>query len=143
MKKTNWLILIIISLIMGLALASCQQSVEPGKNGFPTKKEIKEVVWKKKYTWPVKRFMFKIIDQKPEWIATINKIYLEHPNLNTDNPQDYQRFIQLLKENFSIRRVKEEAKKLDENIDSGFTFSLFLLYYDYLYKAKPIKNGLK
>lgn len=141
MKKLFFILLGV--LLLGIVANSCRQSVEPGENGFPTMEEIQEYfAHQAPYAPQVRKFMVTIIKNHPEWIETINKIYItQHGKLDLDTPEGYHLFWKLLFKEIpekEIEQVTTEAEnKIHRRIGSGSAAAMMVVYYEnFLMKNK-------
>lgn len=147
MKKVTFLTLVISLIIPLVLITACQQSVEPGENGFPELQEIETLMLQKKHWQKNATMLHEMIYEKQEWIKGINRLYLDYPNLPiAKDAGAYGAFRRLLPKYIpDLQAVINGEKK--PILKKGFTiFDAWFLsdYYMFLRRIKPSeKNGLK
>ena len=140
MKKLTFLILVISLIIPLVLITACQQSVEPGENGFPTIGEIRESIYQSGYTPQVKDFLITLTQEKKNWIKAVNEIYLEHPNLKIkESADDYVKLQQLIFEKIPYKEM-EAIEKANGKVGE-FTLNFPIDYYLLLQKKIPHPNN--
>lgn len=137
MKKLS-LLTLIVGLIMPLVLMTgCQQSVEPGKNDFPTLKEVKTLMQQNQNLHrSTAEILAKMTYEKKDWIKAVNKAYLEKSDLNAYSIKG--------RADLFKRVYKYAPPELQQKLDSGliniYEMRFLTEYYSLLKKYMSNKR---